>query len=581
MKRLFRTDENEPKGCVENQSLVSMGFGATRVLDYSMPQKNAFTAYTSILFNVDKAKFIQPKSTSTPSKPLEHLAGLVNAYIKKAQAEGKAVTIASQSSSIGLIKKSNAGNPMDKSNRVNNEVSQYPTLVMPNDTPAVCDIPYRPEQEGKNYAVLFSENFGNYRQNLEVVEVAPTFTPNLYVVEEYVTESFIGNYGAGNVVETMTLAPGEKRTISIKTFKELTKTQSRAENVLDSFSESSAKELEDLLQKEQNTEDTASTNSSEEKQASQSKSSKASLSLGGVLKAINISANASKEKKTENSTKNTVSASTARTSSVNNLSKATAKSVNNSNSSRTVNVNTNTQDSYKESTEESLVRELVNPNISRALTVLFLQMNQEYITITYLKSLKIVYYDASNPDSYRSVNIEQLDVLLEDVIQEKYRAEVKEQLVCQYNSIADYKGVKRDFLQLHTETNCGKKVSYYRIKPDLEQTYDTVRYPEKEYANLQESTPTNTLKFTVDGIILNVDRHILKTAHIISDVILGQSPATDCFNTKVQEEKMRELQLANHQKEIALDIINTIEDPKERAEIYAKLFNPAPIIQKD
>ena len=579
MKQLFRTDNNEPKGCVENQSLISMGFGATRVLDYAMPQKNAFTAYTSILFNIDKAKFIQPKPIKTNPQKIETLAREVDKYVMRAQNEGKAINVASKTSSITLGVKTETGNPLDKANKVNMPLAQYPSKVRASDEPILCDLPKRPEQDGKKYATIFYGGMGNFTYNLDIIEVTPDFTPNFYIVEEYITESFIGNYGAGNVVETMTLTPGEQRTISIKTFKEMTKTQSRAENVLDSFSESSAKELEDLLQKEQNTEDTASSETSEEKLASQSKSSKMSLSVGGVLKGINITGNASKEKKTENSTKNSVSANTARTSSVNNLSKATAKSVNNSNSNRSVNVNTNTTDSYKESTEESIVREIVNPNISRALTVMFLLMNQEYISITYMKSIKVVYCDASNPDSYRSVNIEQLDLLLEDVLQEKFRAEVRAQLVCQYDKIADYKGVQRDFLQKHTETNCGTPISYYRVKPDLEQSYDTVRYPENDYANIQDQANSNTLKFTVDGIILNVDRHILKTSHIISDVILGQSPATDCFNTKVQEEKMREIQLANHQKEIALDIINAIENPKERAEVYAKIFNPTTIIQ--
>ena len=157
MKQLFRTDNNEPKGCVENQSLISMGFGATRVLDYAMPQKNAFTAYTSILFNVDKAKFIQPKPTKTNPQKIETLAREVDKYVMRAQNEGKAINVASKTSSITLGVKTETGNPLDKVNKVNTPLVQYPSKVRASDEPILCDLPKRPEQDGKKYATIFME----------------------------------------------------------------------------------------------------------------------------------------------------------------------------------------------------------------------------------------------------------------------------------------------------------------------------------------------------------------------------------------------------------------------------------------
>ncbi len=58
-------------------------------------------------------------------------------------------------------------------------------------------------------------------------------------------------YGMGRVVKTFTLLPGEKTTITVKTYKDVKTTKSRSENVLDSYSESSANDLENLVQGEQ------------------------------------------------------------------------------------------------------------------------------------------------------------------------------------------------------------------------------------------------------------------------------------------------------------------------------------------
>ncbi|MBL7998810.1 MAG: hypothetical protein JNL32_09255, partial [Candidatus Kapabacteria bacterium] len=72
-------------------------------------------------------------------------------------------------------------------------------------------------------------------------------TPKLFIVLHYKMTTFLGDYGAGEVVKTMSLLPGEKTTISIKNYTNTEETRKKAESVLDSYSQSSADEFQKMV----------------------------------------------------------------------------------------------------------------------------------------------------------------------------------------------------------------------------------------------------------------------------------------------------------------------------------------------
>ncbi|MFN3317084.1 MAG: hypothetical protein ACK40K_09750, partial [Raineya sp.] len=245
----------------------------------------------------------------------------------------------------------------------------------------------------------------------------------LVVIEEYKTVSFLGNYGAGKTLKTFTMLPGEETTIAIRTYREESSTQSRSDNVVDSFSESSAKEMEKLLE----TENSNSTQDSTQK----SKSANVSLSfpkIGG-------GASASK------------SSQSVRQANTKSLSKALEKSVENSNSSRNVSVNTSSSITAKEGEEETVTRRLKNVNQSCTLNVVFRQLLQEYITITYLDNIKVGFANG-HPELDDIVPIEELDSLLKRYISEKdiYLIE---------NSFS-LKNIKKPYLVIERSRNANK-----------------------------------------------------------------------------------------------------------------------------
>lgn len=413
------------------------------------------------------------------------------------------------------------------------------------------------------------ENMGRFKSTIKLIKRPPAPNPTLFIIEEYKTVSFLGSYGAGQTLNTFTLLPGEKTTISVKTFKEVTSTENRSDSVVDSFSESSANELEKSLQEESSFQTTDSASEATSLTKAKSKSASVDVSVSASFLSANAKAAAHAEfSASTNSTEN-ISSSSARSTNVGALAKAVGKQVENSNSNRHVSVNTSTQDSYKESTETALVRELLNPNQSRVLNFVFRQLLQEYVTITYLDNIKVAYSNG-HPESFRVVPIQELDILLTEVIEPSYHTEVRNKIVGEYYAagnatgpLVNYAGATFKLLRKVTSKRLsdGATISYYTKRPDIVDTYNS-----------------GSLSIPIPGVILNVDKHVLRTDSVIADALLGQGEALDCFNAHSQEAKKQALYIENQKQLLALNTLAEISDPIQRAEYYAKMFNPPPPI---
>jgi hypothetical protein len=83
--------------------------------------------------------------------------------------------------------------------------------------------------------------------------------PTLTLVFHYKVLTFAGDYGAGKTLKTFSLLPGEKTTISVTTFKHDEERKSRAESILDSFTENSAQEFQNTIENQSGREMTSET----------------------------------------------------------------------------------------------------------------------------------------------------------------------------------------------------------------------------------------------------------------------------------------------------------------------------------
>lgn len=346
--------------------------------------------------------------------------------------------------------------------------------------------------------------------------------------------------------------------ITVRTYKENNSTKSYSENVLDSFSESSTNEMEKLIENET----AMSTSSSSENNVSKEKtrSGNVGANIGGALFKI-LTFGVSGGFSGGSSTSASIANSATRSSNVRSLNKALDKHISTSNSNRSIEINTSTTESQTEGEETSIVREVQNINKSRVLNFVFRQLLQQYVAITYLSNVKIAFCNGYE-ESLRVVDLEEIDKLLEDTVMSEQIERVKQTILKNYCTIFDYQNKSIPFIEKveHHVGECfglNETETFWRIRKDIRETW---------------RGEGGGLEITVNGPILNVTTHTLKTSSTVVDALLGQGEALDCYNMKIQDADALKSQIGNIELLQQLETIQAIEDPLKRAELYKKVF---------
>ena len=369
--------------------------------------------------------------------------------------------------------------------------------------------------------------------------------PRLLFVETYRMCSYLGDYGAGKTLNTFSLLPGEKTEITLRTYRDVESTSVASENILDSFSETSADEFESLVEDEQ----TVSEAETEQEQIDNSQSG--GLSLGGDVLGITfgIGGQASHGKST--------SASSTRTDNTRVLNRALERHVEETSYAREVEINTSSTVTEKEGEESSVVRTIENINRSRVLNFVFRQLLQEYITITWLDEVRVVYTNGY-PESTVAIELHELDELLPDVIKPERVQEVKAQILQEYCNVYNWRGQAKRFIERVERSNEGcefgdarKKLVFYRKALDLHDEAEGI---------------------TVPGVILSVQSHVLRTPAVVAESLLGQGEALDCYNAELQDAAVERAKLDNRKTGVALQILDAITDPEAKVRAYRRLF---------
>ena len=347
---------NKPSlpACEAKGKMIAYGGGSAPTLNYRVPQKASFTTFSDISLNLpsdwftDAAKAVPLEVEAYKTMTVDQIAASLKS--KNAFPTNNKPLVLNGLSTIDKSSVTDAATPNDSSVQ---SLMQTDRAVNNTNTisPQDAYINKVAEMLKAGNALQVVESFGNYDASVSVFERPQKTDARLFIIEEYKTASFLGDYGAGETVKTFSLLPGEKTTITVKTFKEKTSTQNRAENLMDSFSENSAKDFEKTLQDERQTQN----------QDANAKTTALGANVGFKVGAFGGGGSANR----------TNSATSTRTANTNSLSKALEKHTDSTNANRQMSVNTTTNDSFKESVEESTVRELVNPNVSRVLNFVF------------------------------------------------------------------------------------------------------------------------------------------------------------------------------------------------------------------
>jgi hypothetical protein len=377
--------------------------------------------------------------------------------------------------------------------------------------------------------------------------------PFLGLVFHYRVCTHLGDVGAGPVVSTFSLLPGEITRICLKHYLSDSSTTIRSQNILDSFSVESATEFEIFVSNESAFSNGASSSVSESDSSNWNSGGSGGINLGIFSIGGGGGGGGSSSSSSSSSSYMNMHASTLRN--------ALSRQAQRSNSFRQISVNSTSIASKTETQEDVIVRNLNNINSSRVLNFVFRQILQEFYTITYLNDVSLLFWDGFQ---YKMVKLSQMDDLLNPIFNDPAKIEkVKEEIVANLSSIYDYEGNRMSFIEcvkeeLYSKLDCEcikdikpRNVCYIRKRKDLSQTYrDT----------------------TVKGIILDVTSRVFRTPSVVVEALLGQGEALDCFNQtqKTGEASMGKLQYATVAQ--AIKIIDDIVGPVKKARLYKKVF---------
>jgi hypothetical protein len=415
-----------------------------------------------------------------------------------------------------------------------------------------------------------------------VVPTSPpedVISPKILFYETLKISSFLGNYGAGRVIKTFSLFPGEQTKISVKNYKKTkiksSQTINEGSSILDSVTEEASDDFENSVQNEQSNkynESEADILNSQSRSTHKEGSGGASALWGMVdVSGSGASTNASQ-------TTGEWGTRSAREEVAKNVSSALEKHSTRSSAKRNVEVNSSLEQeaSFEEETveKETIKRTIENINKSRTLNLVFRQMVQEFVSVVHLTDIRIALYDETD-GPYATYSIRELDRFLQDNFSEDagVQSAIRRNILREFYYVFDYQDQPQPFLEVarldFPDDDIGLDVdfptdaTYVRVRKDLRSRIEGSEFLE------------------VDGVALAVNRTTMRTEGVIVDAILGEGDALDDYAQAVQAETVNELAttnraliLANARQELENQII---EDQNEAsAEIYRTLFPCCP-----
>lgn len=323
--------------------------------------------------------------------------------------------------------------------------------------------------------------------------------PRFYIVETYGLSSFLGSYGAGRVIKTFSLLPGEKTKISVKSYLKRTTDSKSATSILDSVTEESAREFENSIENEQSDKESFSKTSEYYGEAEAS----ASWGWGSA------SAKAGFKK----------SSSSSREEFSKNISKATEKHAAKASAKRDVQINTSYEVKEESGEETSTEREIQNINLSRTLNFVFRQMNQEFITLLHLMDIRVAFFNGY-PESKREVSIAELDSLLDEVMINDAASKTLVYNKIMNEALSDVFDYQENPQKVIEEKVITPSEKYKRFNKNIVSVY---------------TDDITGATFKVKGVITAVTKNVLRTEGIIVEAMLGEGLALDGYATRLQE----------------------------------------------
>src|SRR5262249_34447285 len=153
-------------------------------------------------------------------------------------------------------------------------------------------------------------------------------------------------------------------------------------------------------------------------------------------------------------------------------------------SKRDLQVNSETSFTAQTGQEQAIERQIQNINASRTMTLVFRQMNQQFVTLIHLVDVRVAFFNGY-AESRDERPLYQLDELLKTWVRDDKVAEAKALIEQSVMQVWDHEDKKKEFVEQRKPD--GDESAYLRVKRNLTQVY---RMPNKGPS------------FTVPGVIV-------------------------------------------------------------------------------
>lgn len=399
-------------------------------------------------------------------------------------------------------------------------------------------------------------------------------TPRIAIVETWQIASFLGDYGLGKTLQTFSLLPGERTTISVETWRTDAATREDASSVFDSSDTAAQTRFSLGLMRE--------SGSAFQDQGGWAVSvgAKAGFNVGVAQGSLEYGFAANHQEARQNFSNSAV--------------QATREHALQANATRRQSVESASSEAIAEGVTTTTVREISNTNLRRVLNFVFRELNQTYETITSLRDVRIAFYNG-NVGSGEIVPLADMRRLLNYYIDDAdRRREIARWILKTVAQCIDSTGTPRTMLQVGNLSDPNaQQGTYYWQDVTLANAEGEINFADdplsEQYSWRIKSGPIGQdgADRKVPGVVTAKESIVLRTDQVAVEALLGQADALDPYATALQaldidsrDADIKGREAETRRTDAALELVNVLkdDDPEKAVDAFERILTEKPNI---
>jgi hypothetical protein len=355
-------------------------------------------------------------------------------------------------------------------------------------------------------------------------DVTSAGTPQIAIIETWQLSAFLGDYGLGRTLQTFSLLPGERTSITVETWRSEAATREDASSVFDSSDTAAQSRFTSELALE--------SGSAFQDQGGWAVSVGTKVSAGVNLGIVQGSASLEAGFSANHQEARQQFSSAA--------SQASEEHASQVNASRRQAVQSTSGTTTETGTSQTTARELANTNLRRVLNFVFRELNQEYETITSLRDVQVAFYNG-HFGSLEIVPLADLRRLLDSYIIPERQEELARSILALVVECLDYEGTMRAMLEVGTRAGGEFAWTDATLNDDGALSFDDSPLAPQYSWRIKRGSigQPETEPHKVPGVVTARDSVVLRTDNIVIEALLGQADALDPYASTLQALDLR------------------------------------------